>query len=111
MYNQDEFIISKRDPILVTGASGFIGSRVVKALLRGGFNNVRCLVRSKHRAQQLEASINAQDQGARAEIIYGNLLSPADCSSATKDVAVIYHLAAGAGEKSVPDAFLNSVVT
>jgi len=31
--------------------------------------------------------------------------------TATAGVAVIYHLAAGRGEKSFPDAFLNSVVT
>ena len=30
---------------------------------------------------------------------------------ATKNAAVIYHLAAGRGEKSYPDAFMNSVVT
>jgi len=41
----------------------------------------------------------------------GNLLSSEDCTTATKDVAVIFHLAAGTGEKSFPDAFMNSVVT
>jgi nucleoside-diphosphate-sugar epimerase len=41
----------------------------------------------------------------------GNLLSSEDCAAATKDVAVIFHLAAGTGEKSFPDAFMNSVVT
>jgi len=41
----------------------------------------------------------------------GNLLSREDCVAATKDVAVIFHLAAGRGEKSFPDAFMNSVVT
>jgi nucleoside-diphosphate-sugar epimerase len=41
----------------------------------------------------------------------GNLLSRDDCTAAVKDVAVIYHLAAGTGEKSFPDAFMNSVVT
>ena len=41
----------------------------------------------------------------------GNLLSRVDCETACRDVAVIFHLAAGTGEKSFPDAFLNSVVT
>jgi nucleoside-diphosphate-sugar epimerase len=41
----------------------------------------------------------------------GNLLSREDCERATKDVAAIYHLAAGTGEKSFPDAFMNSVIT
>ena len=45
------------------------------------------------------------------EFIRGNLLSREDCIAGTKDVAVIYHLAAGRGEKSFPDAFMNSVVT
>jgi nucleoside-diphosphate-sugar epimerase len=108
MHQQKEFIIDNRDLILVTGAAGFIGSKVVEGILRRGFSNIRCLVRSKHRAQKLEASMDVH--GANVEVLYGNLLSPADCSAATKDVAVIYHLAAGAGEKSVPDAFLNSVV-
>ena len=41
----------------------------------------------------------------------GNLLSPNDCVAATKNAAIVFHLAAGRGEKSFPDAFLNSVVT
>ena len=44
-------------------------------------------------------------------MLKGNLLSRADCEAACKDVAVIFHLAAGTGEKSFPDAFMNSVVT
>jgi len=43
--------------------------------------------------------------------VRGNLLSGADCDSAARDVAVVYHLAAGTSEKSFPDAFANSVVT
>ena len=44
-------------------------------------------------------------------MLKGNLLSRVDCETACKDVAVIFHLAAGTGEKSFPDAFMNSVVT
>jgi len=110
MAHNGDFIISRDDLILVTGASGFIGSRVVPALLRRGFRNVRCLVRSGRGLQRLDAAIEGYRAGARVEILCGNLISPADCATAARDVAVIYHLAAGAGEKSVPDAFLNSVV-
>lgn len=107
----NNFIISFDDLILVTGASGFIGTKVVRALLTRGFRNVRCMVRSVRRAQQLDAALEPYRAGANIDIVYGNLLSPTDCTVAVKDVAVVYHLAAGAGEKSVPDAFLNSVVT
>jgi nucleoside-diphosphate-sugar epimerase len=47
----------------------------------------------------------------RVKMFQGNLLSVEDCIAATKDVKVIFHLAAGRGEKSTPDAFMNSVVT
>jgi nucleoside-diphosphate-sugar epimerase len=111
MAKNGNFIIGYDDPILVTGAAGFIGSKVVQALLRRGFRNVRCLTRSTRRVQRLEAVVQAYRQGARVEILHGNLLSPGDCAAAAKDVGVIYHLAAGGDEKSVPAAFLNSVVT
>src|SRR5262249_19775554 len=53
----------------------------------------------------------ARCEKAGIEVMRGNLLSREDCERATRDVAVIYHLAAGTGEKSFPDAFMNSVVT
>ena len=110
MENED-FIIGPDDPILVTGATGFIGSRVVAALLLRGFRHVRCFVRPSSEAAKVEALTNGSRQGTRVEVIRGNLLSREDCAAATKDVAVIIHLAAGTGEKSFPDAFMNSVVT
>lgn len=104
-------IIQAEDPILITGASGFIGSRVLECLVERGYRNLRCLARPSGDTGKLEA-IKARAGGTVAiEIIRGNLLSRPDCAAITKDVAVIYHLAAGRGEKSYPDAFMNSVVT
>lgn len=111
MTTNGKYIVGHDDPILVTGAAGFIGSKVVDALLRSGFRNIRCLTRSARGVQKLAAVVQAYRDEANVEILCGNLLAPVDCVAAVRDIAVIYHLAAGASEKSVPDAFLNSVVT
>jgi nucleoside-diphosphate-sugar epimerase len=107
----DRFITDKDDPILVTGAAGFIGSRVIRGLLDRGYRNVRCLARPSSDVSKFEALIGRKPSGARVEILKGNLLSRDDCAAATRDVAIIIHLAAARGEKSFPDAFMNSVVT
>jgi len=101
------FIVGPDDLILVTGATGFIGSRVVEALLGRGFRNIRCFARRSGRTavDEMQSSRNS------VEVFHGNLLSPEDCITATEGAKVILHLAAGRGEKSFPDAFLNSVVT
>ena len=39
------WIVDPGQPVLVTGANGFIGTRVVKTLLDYGFRRVRCFVR------------------------------------------------------------------
>lgn len=108
---QNLTIIGADERILITGASGFIGSRVVEMLLRRGFRNLRCFTRRSSAGKKVAALSVPRDNDARVEVVQGNLQSSEDCRSATKDVSVIYHLAAGRGEKSVPDAFMNSVVT
>ncbi|HLZ35245.1 MAG TPA: NAD(P)-dependent oxidoreductase, partial [Nitrospira sp.] len=108
---QRDMIIGLDDPILITGATGFIGVRLVKNLLDRGFRRLRCFSRPSSSMAKLEALVGRYQRSAEIEIVKGNLLRREDCLAATKDVAVIYHLAAGAGEKSVPDAFMNSVVT
>jgi nucleoside-diphosphate-sugar epimerase len=106
----DNLLIGRDDPILVTGASGFIGSRVVASLLARGFRRIRCFTRSSSGAATWEDSAGRSDE-AGVQWFKGNLLSSEDCRAATEDVAVVLHLAAGRGEKLFPDAFMNSVVT
>jgi nucleoside-diphosphate-sugar epimerase len=108
---QDLSIIGPDDRILVTGASGFIGTRVVEGLLDRGFRNLACFARPSSDLARLETIVKAQPRSVRIEILKGNLLSRADCEAACEGAAVIFHLAAGTGEKSFPDAFMNSVVT
>jgi nucleoside-diphosphate-sugar epimerase len=97
---QDKLIIGSQDRILITGSNGFIGSRVVEALLQRGFSNLRCFVRPSSDLKRLQAIIASAPQ-AQVELLQGNLLSREDCAKAAKDAAVILHLAAGI-EKTFP---------
>jgi len=106
-----DLLIGKDEWILVTGASGFIGARVVANLLERGFTRVRCFARPTSSIVELDRMRSAYQGRAELELVKGNLLRREDCMAAAKDAAVIFHLAAGAGEKSFPDAFMNSVVT
>jgi nucleoside-diphosphate-sugar epimerase len=111
MKNSGDRIIRPEDRILVTGAAGFIGSRVVEGLLRYGYRNICCLVRPTSRTERLEAIRQSFGQEACLEIIKGDLLSSGDCTQVSREATVIYHLAAAQGEKSFPDAFRNTVVS
>jgi nucleoside-diphosphate-sugar epimerase len=107
----EDYIIDKESLILVTGAAGFIGTRLVQSLLYHGFRNLRCFVRPFPDPARVQSLLGLCRDGAQIEVLEGNLLRPVDCAAAAKGAAVIYHLAAGRGEKSYPDAFINSVVT
>jgi nucleoside-diphosphate-sugar epimerase len=106
-----EMLVNEDDLLLVTGAAGFVGARVVSSLLNRGFRNLRCLVRPTSNLARLTKAIADFDGAAHVEIIEGNLLSPADCLTIARDSSIIYHLAAGTGTKAFSDAYLNSVVT
>ena len=107
----DSLIVSAEDRILVTGATGFIGYRVLNNLLERGFRNLVCLARPSGKLSQIESAVLSRPAAARLDVIQGNLLSRQDCETACRDVTVIFHLAAGKTAKSFPDAFVNTVVT
>jgi nucleoside-diphosphate-sugar epimerase len=104
-----ESIIDPEERILVTGASGFIGARVVDVLLEKGFRNLRCFVRPSSQLDRLRELIERRSAASEVEMISGDLLSRDDCGQAAKGVAVVYHLAAGF-DKSFAGAFMNSAL-
>lgn len=107
----ESVITSFDETILVTGANGFIGVRVVKTLLDQGFRRIRCFVRPSSDLTRLQDVLRHADVPADAiEIVEGNLLVPRDCERAAAGVSVILHLAAGM-EKSFAACFMNSVLT
>lgn len=69
---------------LVTGATGYIGSELVRALLRRG-DEVRILARSATRAAPLAA--------AGAELIVGDLAEPRSIKGSCAGRDVVFHLA------------------
>ena len=69
---------------LVTGASGFIGSHLVDALLERGWQ-VRCLLRSPERARSLAA--------LPVELCRGDLLDATSLRAAVQGVSHVFHVA------------------
>lgn len=81
---------------LVTGATGFIGSHLVEALLREGIE-VRCLVRNPSKLNYLD--------GLNVKVIEGDCTDGASLSGSVKDVDYIFHLAGLTKAKSEDDYF------
>jgi len=107
--SNSDYIVGQDERILVTGSSGFIGAKVVKALLEYGFTNIRCLVRSSSRLERLKEEFGCFSFEKKVELVTGDLLSRTHCCEAAEGVSVVYHLAAGV-EKSFAGAFMNSAL-
>ena len=70
--------------VLVTGASGFVGSHLVETLVARG-DNVTCLVRRGSRVEHLDPL------GVR--FVYGDITRPESLASAIGSVETVYHAA------------------
>ncbi|MDJ1008234.1 MAG: NAD-dependent epimerase/dehydratase family protein [Paracoccaceae bacterium] len=84
--------MSDTGPALVTGAAGFIGQHLCRAILADG-GAVRAFVRPDHRVDALAA--------AGAEILRGDAADPAAMTRAAEGVDTVYHLAAVRGTKKL----------
>ena len=103
-------IIDISDTILVTGANGFIGSRVVKALLDYGFVNLKCCVRPSSNPAALEKIISPY-KTSNVQICRANLSSQVDCEKLTEGVQIVYHLAAAMRDRNFESSYMNNVIT
>ena len=107
--SNSDYIVSPGERILVTGSSGFIGTKVVATLLDYGFTDICCFVRPSSQLGRLEKTIGQFDAGTNVELVKGDLLSRDDCAKAAEGVSIIYHLAAGF-DKSFAGAFMTSAL-
>ena len=76
--------MKKSDKILVTGAAGFIGSRLIKMLYENGYRNLRTTSFTR----------TLRDSYDGVEFIKGNLQDRTFCERVSKDVDVVFHCAA-----------------
>ena len=94
--------MSKSQKILVTGAAGFIGTHLVRALIKEG-HQVKALARESDRTDELEAM--------EVDLIKGDLNNPESLAKAVSGIDAVFHLAGVLGKFGIPkDVYLQTNV-
>ncbi len=94
--------------ILVTGAGGFLGRRIVERLIAQGQADLRAMLRDTGKGAALSA-IAARHPEARVELFAANLKNPNELAAAVEGIGLVIH-AAAAMKGSPAEMFLDSVV-
>jgi uncharacterized protein YbjT (DUF2867 family) len=89
--------------ILVTGATGYIGGRLVPMLLKRGYR-VRCLARDP---RKLAGSWPKFEKSGQLEVVSGDVLDPNSLNAALKDVDAAYYLVRVPGDRQADSAERN----
>ncbi|BDG05850.1 NAD-dependent epimerase/dehydratase family protein [Anaeromyxobacter oryzae] len=92
---------------VITGAAGFLGRELVRALARQGAERVRCLVRPGTSPDRL-ALADAAASGTQLEIVPCRLEDPAALRAALRGARIVYH--AAAGKKGAPASLVQATV-
>ena len=81
--------------ILITGATGIVGSHILADLLSEGTERLRCLVRPNANRQAIHQLCHARNlDESRVEFVIGDLLDPISIISAMNGCTEVYHCAA-----------------
>ena len=80
--------MAKSDLILVTGATGYVGGRLVPRLLEAGYS-VRCLARDPERLKG-RWWLTSPPNGKQVEVIKGDALDKESLVAAMQGVSVAY---------------------
>lgn len=81
--------------VLVTGAAGFLGIRIVQCLANTGLT-VRCLVRRESDIEKISTFVGEEHSGT-LEFEIGSVLQETTCEKSVSEVDVVIHSAAAMG--------------
>ena len=87
--------------VLITGGTGFIGSRLALKFAEGG-HSVRVLGQENTQAESSNANFI---KGRGIEVRLGNVLNLDEVGDSVKNIDLVFHLAAAQHESNVPDQY------
>lgn len=99
----------KNKNVVVTGAGGFIGSHLTEELVRRGAN-VKAFVHYNSRNDWGLLELIEDDVLGKVEVVAGDITDPFFVKTATKDVNIVFHLAALIGipySYIAPESYVN----